>query len=204
MVASYTRLLARRYEGQLDERADKYIAYAVDGAERMKALIQDLLAYSRVGTHGEEPVPTDPNAVLDDVLHDFRMRIQQSGARVTRDPLPGVVVDPGQLRQLFQNLLENALKFSGESPPAVHISGRREDAWSVLSVRDEGVGVDPEYFERIFVIFQRLHGRETAGTGIGLAISKQIVQRHGGKLWVESAPGEGSTFHFTLPWSEDV
>ncbi len=199
MVASYTRLLARRYEGQLDERADKYIGYAVDGAERMKTLIQDLLAYSRVGTRGNEPVPVEPDEVLDGVLKDLRLSIQQTGTRMTRDPLPQVVADPGQLRQVFQNLIENAIKFRGDEPPVIHISGRVEGSRAVLSVRDRGIGIDPAFFDRIFIIFQRLHGRETSGTGIGLALSKRIVERHGGELWVESTPGAGSTFHFSLP-----
>lgn len=202
MVASYTGLLAQRYQGQLDERADKYIRYAVDGAQRMKALIQDLLAYSRVGTQGGEPVATDPDPVLNEVVQDFRLRIQESGAEVRRESLPDVQVDPAQLRQLFQNLLENALKFSGGSPPVVHVSGRREGDWVQISVRDEGIGIDPEYFDRVFVIFQRLHARDSGGTGIGLALCKRIVERHGGRLWVESKPDQGSTFHFTLPMSE--
>jgi len=204
MVASYTRLLARRYEGQLDERADKYIRYAAEGAERMKRLIQDLLAYSRVGTQGGEPVPTDPNQVLEQVLHDFSLRIRELDATVTSDPLPRVRADPGQLRQIFQNLLENALKFRGEDAPVVHVSGQCENGWVRISFRDEGIGIDPEYFDRIFVIFQRLHGRDREGTGIGLALCKRIVERHGGRLGVESAPGKGSTFHFTLPASEDA
>lgn len=199
MVASYTGLLAQRYEGQLDERADKYIRYAVDGAERMKALIQDLLAYSRVGTQGVEPTPTEPGEALDRVLRDYQMAIQESGAQVTREPLPRVLADPSQLRQVFQNLIGNALKFSGDAPPEVHVSGDRDGDQVVLSVEDHGIGIDPVYFDRIFVIFQRLHGRETDGTGIGLALSKRIVERNGGRLWVESAPGEGATFHFTLP-----
>jgi light-regulated signal transduction histidine kinase (bacteriophytochrome) len=199
MVASYTRLLARRYEGQLDDRADKYIRYAVDGAERMKVLIQDLLTYSRVGTRGDEPVRVEADEVLNGVLSDLRMSIQKSGARITRDPLPALTADPGQLRQLFQNLVENAIKFSGDEPPVIHVSGRREGDRAVFSIRDRGIGIDPQFFDRIFVIFQRLHGRETSGTGIGLALSKRIVERHGGEIWLESAPGEGSTFHFSLP-----
>ena len=204
MVASYTRLLARRYEGKLDERADKYIRYAVDGAERMKSLIQDLLEYSRVGTQGGDPVPTDPDEVLQDVLRDLGMRIQQTGARVTHTALPRVLVDQNQLRQLYQNLLENALKFSGDSPPVIEVSGRREGDRIVFSFRDEGIGIAPKYFDQIFIIFKRLHGRDTAGTGIGLALCKRIVDRHGGRLWVESEPGAGTTFFFTLPSGEEA
>lgn len=199
MVASYTRLLARRYQGKLDDRADKYIRYAVEGAERMKMLIQDLLAFSRIGSQPVTPVPTDADQVLDQVLQDFRIKVQTTGARVTHDALPRLRVDPSQLRQLFQNLLENALKFGGDAPPRVHISGHRDGAWCHIEVRDEGIGIAPEYLEQVFVIFQRLHGREQEGTGIGLAVCRRIVERHGGRLWVDSAPGEGATFHFTLP-----
>lgn len=202
MVASYTRLLARRYEGELDERADKYIRYAADGAERMKALIQGLLAYSRVSSQGEELVPVHTDDVLEAALRDLRMRIHQTGGHVTRDPLPVALADPDQLRQVFQNLIENALKFSGEAPPVVHISGHRDGPRCVFAVRDEGVGVEPESAERMFVIFQRLHGRDVEGTGIGLALCKRIIERHGGELWVESSPGEGATFRFTIPSSE--
>jgi len=200
MVASYTALLARRYEGRLDERADKYIHYAVDGAERMKALIQDLLAYSRIGTRGQPPVPTDSNEVLSEVLEDLQRAIQRTGARVTRDDLPRVVVDPVQLRQVFQNLIENGLKFAGDEPPSIHVSGEREGRWCTFSVRDEGLGIAPEYLDRVFVIFQRLQGpTESEGTGIGLALTKRIIERHGGRIWVESESGGGSTFYFTLP-----
>lgn len=203
MVASYTQLLARRYEGELDERADKYIRYAVDGAERMKDLIQDLLEYSRVGTKGAPPEPTDPNVVLDRVLDDLKLAIQREDARITRDPLPRVTADPVQLRQLFQNLIENALKFSGDEPPEIHVSGRRENDHCLFSIRDEGVGIEKAYLDRIFVIFQQLQGPDEAqGTGIGLALTKRIVERHGGRIWVESESGEGSTFYFTLPAGE--
>lgn len=203
MVASYTQLLARRYEGELDERADKYIRYAVDGAERMKDLIQDLLEYSRVGTKGAPPEPTDPNVVLERVLDDLKLAIQREDARITGDPLPPVTADPVQLRQLFQNLIENALKFSGDEPPEIHVSGRRENDHCLFSIRDEGVGIEEAYLDQIFVIFQQLQGPDEAqGTGIGLALTKRIVERHGGRIWVESVPGEGSTFHFTLPAGE--
>lgn len=202
MVASYTRLLARRYEGELDERADKYIHYAADGAERMKKLIQGLLAYSRVTTQGEDLAPVDTDELLHAVLQDLAPRIQETAARVTHDALPTVVADPDQIRQVFQNLIENALKFSDDEPPVVHMSGRREGPRCVFSVRDEGVGIDPDSFDRMFLIFQRLHGREVEGTGIGLALCKRIIERHGGELWVESSPGEGATFRFTLPSSE--
>lgn len=203
MVASYTQLLARRYEGELDERADKYIRYAVDGAERMKDLIQDLLEYSRMGTKGAPPEPTDPDVVLDRVLDDLKLAIQRESARITRDPLPRVTADPVQLRQLFQNLIENALNFSGDEPPEIHVSGRRENDHCLFSIRDEGVGIEEPYLDRIFVIFQQLQGPDEAqGTGIGLAVAKRIVECHGGRIWVESEKGEGSTFRFTLPAGE--
>ncbi|HWP28143.1 MAG TPA: ATP-binding protein, partial [Chloroflexota bacterium] len=192
--------LARRYRGKLDADADEFIEYAVDGARRMQALINDLLAYSRVGTRGQEFEPTDANAVFDQVVTDLGAAIEEAQAVVTRDDLPTVVVDPSQFGQLLQNLLSNAIKFRGERPPRVHVSARLEDDAWLFSVSDNGIGIAPEYTDRIFVIFQRLHSRaQYPGTGIGLAICKKIVERHGGRIWVESTPGEGSTFYFTLP-----
>lgn len=200
MVASYTQLLARRYKDKLDSDAQEFIHYAVDGASRMQALINDLLSYSRVGTKGGRLEPTSSEAALERALANLRLAVQESDAAVTHDALPTVVADPVQLTQLFQNLVGNAIKFRGAGAPRVHVSAeRRSDEW-VFSVRDEGIGIDPQYRERIFVLFQRLHGRgEYPGTGIGLAICKKIVERHGGRIWVESAPGQGSTFHFTVP-----
>ena len=205
MVTSYMQLLARRYQGQLDADADTFIAFAVDGANRMKALIEDLLAYSRIGTRGKALAPIDSEAVLAQVLADLQFNIEESRATVTYDSLPIVMADRSQLAQLFRNLVGNALKFRSNQPPVVHISvARKEDNW-LFSVHDNGIGIDPEYGERIFVIFQRLHNRgEYPGTGIGLAICKKIVERHGGRLWVESEPGYGSVFYFTLPAREVV
>jgi len=199
-VVSYLQLLERRYRSQLDERADKYIGYAVDGARRMQTLINDLLAYSRVGRRGDERTSVDLEAILGRVLASLEVGIQESGATVTHDPLPTVMSDPVALGQLLQNLVGNAIKFRGEDPPRVHISAtRQEHAWQI-AVRDNGIGIAPEYQERIFILFQRLHGRdEYAGTGIGLAICKKIVERLGGTLRVESTAGAGSTFLFTLP-----
>lgn len=199
MVASYTTLLAKRYQGQLDEQADRYIRYAVDGAERMRALIRDLLAYSRIGTSTVTVESIDSAEVFREVVGDLQLRIQETDARVISGELPMVQAEPGQFRQLLQNLLENALKFSGDLPPVIEVTAERSGEWIHFMVRDEGPGIAPEYFEKIFIIFQRLHGRETEGTGIGLALCRRIVERHGGKLWVESQPGEGSSFHFTLP-----
>ncbi len=200
MVASYTQLLARRYKGKLDPDADDFIAFAVDGASRMQRLIHDLLAYSRVGTKGKELQNTSSENALDQALLNLRGAIEEHGAQVSHDPLPTVMADEMQLTQLFQNLVGNALKYQNGGIPAVHISAAKNggDQWN-FSVKDNGLGIDPQYFEKIFGMFQRLHKREEfAGTGIGLAICKKIVERHGGKISVESQLGQGSTFHFTL------
>lgn len=200
MVASYTQLLARRYKGKLDSDADEFIGYAVDGATRMQKLINDLLAYSRVTTQGNVFERVDCNELLDEVLCNLRVAVEESRAVVTHDHLPTVMADGRQLGQLFQNLISNAIKFRGEEPPQVHVSAERQTGEWLFSVRDNGIGVDPQYAERIFVIFQRLHNREEySGTGIGLAICKKIVERHGGRIWVASQAGRGATFHFTLP-----
>jgi PAS domain S-box-containing protein len=200
MVASYTQLLARRYRGQLDSDADEFIGYAVDGVTRMQGLINDLLAYSRVGTRGGTFQDTDLGEVVRRVLETLAPAIEESGATVTCDELPTVVGDAVQMGQLFQNLLANALKFQGEERPYVHVSAVRNPGEWLISVRDNGIGIAPEFVDRIWVIFQRLHSRdEYPGTGIGLAICKKIVERHGGQIWVETAPGEGSIFRFTIP-----
>ena len=201
MVASYTQLLAQRYKGRLDSDADEFVAYAVDGANRMQGLIQDLLAYSRAGTSGKALREISSESALGDALANLRVTIEESGTVVTHDSLPAITTDETQLAQVFQNLVGNAIKYHSAEVPHVHISatknGKRE--W-IFSVRDNGMGIDPQYFERIFVIFQRLHGRdEFKGTGIGLAICKKILERLGGRIWVESQPEKGSTFHFALP-----
>ncbi len=205
MVASYVELLARRYKGRIDADADDFIRYAVDGATRMQALINDLLTYSRLGSHAAELASTDCERVLNDVLANLRETIAASGAVVTRDPLPTVIANDQQLGQVLQNLIGNAIKFRGQAPPRVHIRAeRRSGAWQ-FAVRDNGIGIDPEHFERIFVIFQRLHGREAyPGTGLGLAICKRIIEQHGGRIWVESEPGTGSTFSFTIPAASEA
>ena len=200
MVASYTQLLSRRYKGQLDADADEFIAFAVDGANRMQRLIQDLLAYSRVGTKGMEFVETSSEQALQQALANLRGAAEESGAQVTHDPLPTVLADEGQLIQLFQNLVGNAIKYQGPGIPRIHVSAHRDggDKWK-FSVKDNGLGIDAQYFEKIFGMFQRLHRRdEFAGTGIGLAICKKIVERHGGRISVESQPGQGSIFSFAL------
>jgi PAS domain S-box-containing protein len=205
MVASYLELLARRYRGQLDAKADKYIAYAMDGATRMQALIQDLLTLSRVGTHAKPTEPTDSGAVVDQVCADLREAIKAKGAAVTREPLPTVWVDRIQLGQVFQNLIGNALKFCDQEAPRVHVGARRDGADWVFSVRDNGIGIAAEDAGRIFLVFQRLHTRaQYPGTGIGLAICKKVVERHGGRIWVEPRPGQGSVFFFALPAPEDA
>ena len=200
MVASYTQLLERRYESRLDANAREFMAYIVDGATRMKQLIEDLLAYSRVGTKGAEFEPASVEAALRRALYNLRTAIEEAGAAVTHDALPTLPADEGQLAQLLQNLMGNALKFRSASVPRIHIGvSEKETDWQ-FEVRDNGIGIEPQYYERIFMVFQRLHNKgEYPGTGIGLAICKKVVERHGGRIWVESRPGEGSSFYFTLP-----
>ncbi len=205
MVASYTQLLARRYKGKLDSDADEFIAFATDGASRMQRLIQDLLVYSRVATKGNELRNTSSEEALDQALLNLRGAIEESSALVTHDPLPAVLADEGQLIQLFQNLIGNAIKYQGPGVPRIHVSAADNGAekWQ-FSVQDNGLGIDSQYFERIFGMFQRLHKRdEFEGTGIGLAICKKIVERHGGEISVESQLGRGSTFRFALAATRD-
>jgi len=203
MVASYTQLLARRYTGKLDADADEFIGFAVDGARRMQELINDLLTYSRVGTRPLQLETVDSNRLVDQVVSDLAAAISDSQAEVTRDDLPTLRGDPTQLRQLFQNLIANGIKFHGPGKAArVHVSAVPEHAGWTFSVSDNGIGIEPQYQERIFALFQRLHSRaDYPGTGIGLAICKKIVERHGGQIRVDSAPGRGTTFRFTLPVS---
>ncbi|MGD0919605.1 MAG: ATP-binding protein [Thermodesulfobacteriota bacterium] len=203
MVTSYVQLLARRYKGKLDSDADEFIGFAVDGATHMWKLINDLLTYSRVGMGGKELEPTDCETILNQSLNNLKVAIEEKGAVVTHDPLPTVMAESPQLGQLFQNLIGNAVKFRGNEPPRIHVSASRNGNGWTFSVRDNGIGIAPEYTERIFIIFQRLHNRkEYPGTGIGLAICKKIVERHGGRIWVESEVGKGATFYFTLPASK--
>jgi len=201
-VASFAKLLARKYPDQLDETAQDYISRIVNGAVRMQTLITDLLAYSRVGRQGRPFAPTDCAAVLATVCGNLRVAIEESGAQVTADLLPLVTADETELIQLLQNLIGNALKFRGEQPPLVHVGCAQKDGAWVFAVQDNGIGIDQKYMDRIFLIFQRLHTRTRyPGTGIGLAICKKIVERHGGRIWVEGELGKGSTFCFTLPRS---
>ena len=204
MVASFTQLLAKRYQGKLDEDADEFIGFAVDGANRMQMLINDLLAFSRVETRGKPLEPTDCEAVLSHTLADLAAMVQETRAVVTHDPLPTVPADAVQMGQIFQNLLINALKFKGRETPKVHISARWQGGEWIFGVQDNGIGIDPQHQERIFAIFQRLHRREDfPGTGLGLALCKKIAERHGGRIWVESEPGRGSTFYFTIPGGKE-
>ncbi len=199
MISSYTQLLEQRYESLLDERAKKYIYYAVDGATRMQRLINDLLTFSRVATRARPLATVDAHAALGQALRNLLAAIEESGALVTNDDLPIVYADEPQLVQVFQNLVGNAIKFRSDAAPLVHVSAERRDERWVFCVRDNGIGIGPQYFERIFVIFQRLHSRqEYPGTGIGLALCKRIVERHNGRIWVESEPGRGSAFFFSL------
>jgi light-regulated signal transduction histidine kinase (bacteriophytochrome) len=199
-VASYVQLLSRRYRDRLDADAVDFIDFAVGGVRRMQHLIEDLLAFSRVGTRGAPPVPTEMQAVFEETLASLHAALHESSATVTADPLPLVLADESQLAQLLTNLIGNALKFRGEEPPRAHVGAERTGRMWTISVQDNGIGIASEYFERIFVIFQRLHSREEyVGTGVGLAICKKIVERHGGRIWVESTPGQGARFSFTLP-----
>ena len=200
MVCEYLALLSRRYKGKLDADADEFIAFALDGASRMQRLIKDLLTYSRVGTTGVELHNTSSEKSLRQAIVNLRGAIEASGALVTHDPLPVVLADEIQLSQLFQNLVGNAIKYQKLGIPKIHVSAvmNGENKWN-FSVQDNGIGIDSTNFERIFGMFQRLHKRsEFEGTGIGLAICKKIVERHGGNISVESQPGQGSIFHFAL------
>jgi light-regulated signal transduction histidine kinase (bacteriophytochrome) len=203
MVSSFTQLLARRYRGKLDQDADEFIGYAVDGANRMQRLINDLLAYSRVGTRGKPLKPVDANLIFKEARDNLAKAIEDSSAVIYLDPLPIVPADEMQLLQIFQNLIANALKFHGPEPPQIQATATRQGREWVFAIQDNGIGIAPEHQERIFSIFQRLHHRsEYPGTGIGLAICKKIVERHGGRIWVQSQVGKGSTFYFTIPEGE--
>lgn len=200
MVASFTELLARKYQGRLDAEADEYIGFAVDGAKRMQRLIQDLLSYSRITSQGAPPARCAVEAVLEQALLNLQGAIQEASAVITHEPLPVVDADASQLAMVFQNLVGNAIKFRGPAvPPRVHIAAAQEHGAWHFAVTDNGIGIDPRHHLRIFEIFQRLHTRaEYPGTGIGLALCKRIVERHGGRIWVVSE-GKGTAFHFTLP-----
>jgi light-regulated signal transduction histidine kinase (bacteriophytochrome) len=205
MIGSYTQLLARRNEGKLGNDSDQFIPFVLNGVDRMRRLIHDLLEYSRTGNEPVgDKVLTDVNLVLGLALQQLQLRVEESGAKITFDQLPTVVVNQDLLVRVFQNLISNAIKYSDGKPAEIHVSCRRAaDEW-VFSVRDNGIGIDPRYHDRIFEPFERLrHSREITGTGVGLAICKQIVERHGGRMWVESTEGKGSTFFFTISCCKD-
>ena len=204
MVAMYTQLLAERYRGKLDEQADKYIHYAVDGALRMQTLVQDLLAFSRAGREGTKMTRVDCNLLLRQILKNLEAAIRDSGAEIQQETLPSVMGNSTQLQQVLQNLIGNAIKFRGSEPPKIRVNARQDgDKW-LFEVCDNGIGIAAEHADRIFVIFQRLHTREEyPGNGIGLSICKKIIERHGGEIWVTSGKDGGSTFYFTLPMLEE-
>lgn len=204
-IKSYTELLAEDYQSQFDEKAEKYMAYITDGAERMQALITDLLTYSRVGKGELSVEPTDLEAVVNRAIEDLSLTIKENDARITVKSLPTLKANPERMVQLFQNLIGNAIKYRGEAAPIILVQAELKDNHWVISVQDNGIGIKPQYFERIFAIFQRLHSRgKYPGTGIGLAICRKIVERHGGCIWVESQEGRGTTFFFTLPVLESL
>jgi len=199
MVSSYTQLLERRYKDKLDQDATDFINYAVDGANRMQRLINDLLEFSRVTTKGKPLVKLDLSAALGQAVANLQNKIQETGSMIVNDDLPFAYGDEGQLIRVFQNLLDNAMKFRGEAPPRINISAKNFDNTVQISIADNGIGIEKIYSERVFTIFQRLHTKaEYPGTGIGLAICKRTIERHGGKIWLESEPGIGTTFYFTL------
>src|SRR4030042_3490845 len=200
VIKGFLMLFEKRYKDKLDEKANEIIRFTVDGAERMQELIKDLLEYSQVGTKGKEFKPADCSLILNKAISNLKVSIEESGGVVTHDTLPTVTADAIQLSRLFQNLIGNAIKFHGSEAPMVHISTERKgDEW-LFSVRDNGMGIDPKFADRIFTVFQRLNSSdEYPGTGIGLAICKKIVEHHGGRIWVESEPGKGATFYFTIP-----
>jgi PAS domain S-box-containing protein len=205
MVAQFTQLLEERYSATLGETGREFVGYAVRGAIRMQKLIEDLLAFSRVGTHGRSFEPVNCNESLNRAMANLRAAMRDAAAKVSHEHLPTVAADASQMVQLFQNLVGNAIKFKGEKPPRVQVSAARKGNEWVFSVRDNGIGFEPQHAERIFVIFQRLHGvEEYPGTGIGLALCKKIVERHGGRIWTESQPGKGATFFFSIPDAANV
>jgi len=200
VIEGFIKLLARRYEGKLDAKAAEFIGFAIEGVKGMRALIKDLLDYSRIGTIDMNLNPANFSEAVEKAVFNLRAAVEESGAAITHDPLPTIRADQVQISRLFQNLIGNAIKFRGKEAPVIHISAKRtEDGWTFF-VRDNGIGIDPDNAERIFAVFQRLHTKEEySGTGIGLAICKRIVERHGGRIWVMSEKGKGSTFCFTIP-----
>ena len=203
VIAGFVKLLKKRYKGKLDAKADEFMDLTTDGVKRMQEMIKDLSEYSKAGMNGINLKPVDFSLALDKAVLKLKTAIEESGAIVTHDELPTVMADDSQITRLFQNLMDNAIKFHGKEAVRVHISAERKDNEWVFSVRDNGIGIVPHARERIFLVFQRLHARgEYPGTGIGLAICKRIVEQHGGRIWVESELQKGSTFYFTIPYKE--
>jgi light-regulated signal transduction histidine kinase (bacteriophytochrome) len=203
MVRSFTEMLGKRYADKLDDDAHEFIGFAMEGAERMQRLINDLLSYSRVGSRGGDRAPTDANLIVERAMSNLAALIAETGAVVITADLPVVDCEASQVVRVFQNLMANAMKFRGADSPEIHVSARVDEKETVFSIRDNGIGIPDDCFDRIFVIFQRLHSRaEYDGTGIGLAICRKVIERHRGRIWVESRVGEGTTFHFTLPNGE--
>jgi len=199
-ISSFTQLIERRYKGQMDSNADEFIIYIVDATRRMQELIKDLLEYSRVTTKGEDFERVNIEEILQKTISNLHAAIEENDAMISYDELPEVMADSGQIGQLFQNLISNAIKFrKNDEPPEIHISSSKNENEYIFAIRDNGIGIEKEYYNRIFTVFQRLHTREEyQGTGIGLSITKKIIERHGGRIWVESEPNKGSTFYFTL------
>ncbi len=205
MISSFLQLLERRYNDKLDDDANEFIGYAVDGAQRLNDMINDLLEYSKLSKYIPDFKYLNVENVLDDVLINLNLSIMETHAIITRNPLPNICADEKLIFQLFQNLISNSIKYHGQKCPNMHISARKTDDEYIFSIRDMGIGIKKDYQKRIFTIFQRLHGKdEYEGTGIGLAISKKIVQQHFGSIWVESEPGKGSTFYFSLPFTQKI
>ncbi|MDJ1431063.1 ATP-binding protein [Halostagnicola sp. A-GB9-2] len=204
MVSSYLQLLEQRYGDELDEDAEEFIKYAVDGADRMESMIEGLLTFSRIDAQGDTFEPVNLEEIIDEALANLEMRIEETAAEITVESLPTVRGDPNQLRLVFQNLLDNAIQYSGDGSPRITISSEREGEEWTLSVSDEGIGIDHEDEDRVFEMFQRLHSHEEyVGSGIGLTICRRILERHGGEIWIDSAPGDGTTISFTLPAVDD-
>ncbi|MDP4193080.1 MAG: ATP-binding protein [Bacteroidota bacterium] len=199
MISNFAKKISKQYEGKIDEKADQYIGFMIDAAKRMQHLINDLLQYARVTTSAQPLVQTDLNGIIDRVMSDLSLSIEEEKAQINYGKLPEINADPTQIQQLFQNLISNAIKFRREIDPAITIEAKKENSEWLFAVHDNGIGISPEYYDRIFIVFQRLHEREKySGTGIGLAICKKIVERHGGRIWVESEKGRGSSFFFSI------
>ena len=200
MIAGFVGLLERRYKDNLDESANEFIDFVVDGAKRMQRMINDLLLFSRVDTKAKSFELTEATTIIEQVIADLQATIDEKDATITSDPLPMIYVDSSQIAQVFQNLISNAIRFHGEKPPKLHISAKETEREWVFSVKDNGIGIEKEFMNKIFIMFRRLHGRgEYPGSGIGLTLCKRIVERHGGRIWLKSTPKKGSTFYFSIP-----